>query len=207
MKLKKIAALCQKRKRYVLYDRPTKSGGTAQWLGDGCAAYPLEGLPYLTEEGLCRMFDLTGKRREKDFVQQIPALEGICWDDTDPGESEAQDAEPCVFYEGRELLPLMTRDGILFLDKKYLSPFGDEEDSIELYQRKTAGGQAYIAVKSGLLIRGVIFPVNAANGKFVNQLGDMLRECRRVVERAKAGPEGGGFQLTWTEEPSGGSEP
>ncbi len=207
MKLKKIAALCQKEKRYILYDKPTESGGTAQWLGDGCAAYLLEGLPYLTEESLCRMFDITGKRRKKTLIYQKPALEEICWEDTDPGEAEAQDTEPSVFYEGRELLPLMTRDGILFIDKKYLSPFDGEEDFVELYQRKNTSGQAYIAVKSGLLIRGVIFPVNVANGKFVNQLGDMLRECRRVVEREKVGPEESGFQLTWTEEPSEGDEP
>lgn len=205
MKLKAIAALCQRRKRFVLYDKPTESGGITQWLGDGCAAYPLDGLPFLNEDGLCRMFDITKKRREKVFIQQIPALEEICWDDTDLRETETRDMEPCLYHEGRALLSLMTRDGILFLDKKYLSPFGGEEDSVELYQRKTTGGQPYIAAKSGLLIRGVIFPVNAANGKLVGHLGDMLRECRRAAEKAEAGPEETGFQLTWTEEPPGGA--
>lgn len=204
MKLKKVSAIYKRSKRYVLYDKPAESGGGEQWLGDGSAAYLLEGIPRLNEDSLCRMFDISESQRDNLIIEQAKVLEGICWGDTDANESKAEGMELGLIYEGRELLPLMSREGIIFLDKKYLSPFDSEGEYIGLYQRKTLYGQVYIAVKAGLLIRGVIFPVEAASDKLINQLGDLFRECRRANERAKAQPEkGGGSRLIWSEgEPS-----
>lgn len=202
MKLKKVSAICKREKRYYLFDRTTESGGGEQWVGDGCAVYLLDGLPHLNEDNLCRMFDISEGQRDNIIIKQTKAPDSICWEDTNMDESEAKDMEPGLIYEGRELLPLMTREGIIFIDKKYLSPFNGEGEYIRLYRRRTSEGQAYIAVKAGLMIRGVIFPVDVVSDKLVNCLGDMLRECRRATEKAKGQSNEDGFELIWTEDES-----
>lgn len=200
MKLKKISQLCNKQKNYIIYDKPVPAGGITQWLGDGSAAYPLEGLPLLDEDNLCRMFDISEDHRNKMLIQRIVIPDGICMDDIDPGESEARKMELGIARRGREFIPLMTHAGITFIQKKYLAPLNGEESTLEFYERKTSRGQTYIAVKTGLLIRAVIFPVEFVDDRFVNQLGDMLRECRSLLERTKNRIGDEIFQLTWTEQ-------
>ena len=65
MKLKKVLSICKANGLYYLYDRIDRSGEITQWLGDGYALYPLDGLPILDEESFCAVFDITGKQREK----------------------------------------------------------------------------------------------------------------------------------------------
>lgn len=65
MKLKKVLSICKTNGLYYLYDRIDRSGEITQWLGDGYALYPLDGLPILDEESFCAVFDITGKQREK----------------------------------------------------------------------------------------------------------------------------------------------
>lgn len=65
MKLKKVLSICKANGFYYLYDRIDRSGEITQWLGDGYALYPLDGLPILDEESFCAVFDITGKQREK----------------------------------------------------------------------------------------------------------------------------------------------
>ena len=45
MKLKKVLSICKTNGLYYLYDRIDRSGEITQWLGDGYAIYPLDGLP------------------------------------------------------------------------------------------------------------------------------------------------------------------
>lgn len=49
MKLKKVAALCSSANAFCLFDRIDGDGVVTQWLGDGCCAFPLHGLPVLSE--------------------------------------------------------------------------------------------------------------------------------------------------------------
>lgn len=44
MKLKKVISLCHQRKTFRLFDKISENGEIVQWMGDGCAAYPLNGL-------------------------------------------------------------------------------------------------------------------------------------------------------------------
>ena len=200
MKFKKIAALCNKAKNFALYDKQDSAGKVSQWLGDGCAAYPLHGLPLLDEDSLCKMFDITEKKRDNLLLTRLAWDEGISVDDTDPGEIAAEEMELGVICNGRELIPLMGREGIIFIDSKYLSPLEEEMGMLRMFERKTADKRTYIAVKAGLLIRAVIFPVEAVNDKFIDSLRDMLRECKKAMQRPRFSREDGGMpQITWTE--------
>ena len=200
MKLKKIAALCNKTKNFALYDESDSAGKVSQWLGDGSAAYPLHGLPLLDEDSLCKMFDITEKKRAGLYFTRRDWDEGINAEDTDPGETALEEMELGVICMGRELIPLMGREGIIFIDSKYLAPLEEEMGMLRMFERKTADNRTYIAVKAGLLIRAVISPVEAVNDKFINQLYDMLRECKRALQRPRFNREDGGMpQITWTE--------
>lgn len=203
MKFKKISSLCSKTKSYVLYDKQDSTGKNTQWLGDGCAAYPLNGLPQLDEDSLCKMFDITEKQRDSMVISRRAWDERINADDTDPRETVVEEMELGITCKGRELIPLMGRDGIIFIDSKYISPLEDEMGMLEMYERKTDNGQTYIVAKAGLLIWAVIFPVEPVNDKFVNQLQDMLRESKRVLKRPHTHIEDGEAveapQITWIE--------
>lgn len=78
--------------------------------------------------------------------------------------------------------PLKTRNGITFIQRKYLAPLEDVLDMVQLYERVTPGGQSYVAAKTGLLIAAVIFPYSVVNEKFVTRLEEVTRECRRALD-------------------------
>lgn len=182
MKLKKVVALCNKEKQYILFDKLDSTGEITQWLGDGYAIYPLNGLPILDEETLCAVFDISEKQRENIIVRRQSMPEAINADDTDPSERVLSDDDFSIIYGGAELQPLKTRSGIIFIQRKYLAPLEDVLDMIQLYERVTPDGQSYIAAKAGLLIAAVIFPYKVVNEKFVTRLEEITRECRRVLD-------------------------
>lgn len=78
MKLKKVAALCSSANAFCLFDRVDGDGVVTQWLGDGCCAFPLHGLPVLSEPELYRMFDVSEKKQDtgQDIFQSQRAAGG-----------------------------------------------------------------------------------------------------------------------------------
>ena len=82
MKLKKVASLCSKTKIFCLYDREESGGEVSQWLGDSSAIYPITGLPYMDEENIYSMFDISAKQQEKIIFRHQHAPEGINISDT-----------------------------------------------------------------------------------------------------------------------------
>ena len=181
MKLKKVASLCGKSKCYRLFDKIDSTGEITQWLGDGYAIYPLNGLPILDEESLCAVFDISEKKRENISVRRAAMPESINADDTDPAERVLKDDDFSIIYGGTELQPLKTRNGIIFIQRKYLAPLEDVLDMVQLYERVTPDGQTYVAAKAGLLIAAVIFPYSVINEKFVTRLEEITRESRRAL--------------------------
>lgn len=182
MKLKKVTAICSKSKCYRLYDRISDGGEITQWLGDGNAIFPLNGLPILDEETLCAVFDISEKQRENIAVWHgaIPAAVNV--DDADRTERALNDDDFSMVYAGTELKPLNTRSGITFIQSKYLSPLEDVLDYMQLFERQTPDGVSYVVAKTGLLIAAVIFPYNLINEKFVTRLEEVARECRRALD-------------------------
>ncbi len=112
MKLKKVGAICSAGGCYYLMNQKDAAGETVyQWLGDGRAACPMVGLPFMDVENICAMFDITEKKREKLVMRMTDAPEAMNWDDTDPMERQLTEPKLCVRYDGRDLLPLETSAG------------------------------------------------------------------------------------------------
>lgn len=181
MKLKKVISLCNQRKTFRLFDKISECGEIVQWLGDGFAAYPLNGLPILDEETLCAVFDISEKQLKNTSIRRLTMPDVLNVDDTDPAERVLNDDDFSIIYAGTELKPLKTRNGIIFIQQKYLAPLDDVLDVVHLYERVTSDGQTYIVAKAGLLIAAVIFPYSVVNEKFVNRLEEVARESRRVL--------------------------
>lgn len=185
MKLKKVASLCGKTKMFCLYDRPERDDVVSQWLGDGYAIYPITGLPYMDEENIYSMFDISAKQQEKIIFRHGPAPEGINLDDVDPTERRLSDDGLSVVYDGGILKPLQTRNGISFIQNKYLSPLEDVIEMVQLYERETPQGAPYIVAKTGLFVAAVIMPYNVINEKFVYHLSALARQCSRALAEKK----------------------
>lgn len=181
MKLKKVAALCKQNRAFRLYDKISESGEITQWLGDGFAAYPLDGLPILNEESLCAVFDITEKQRENMVFRHEPLPEVLDVDDTNPADKLIRESDLSVTYGGSGLKPLKTRNGITFIQNKYLSPLEDVIDMVQLYERTTPQGGSYIVAKAGFLIAAVIFPYSVVSEKFVDELEELAQQCRRAL--------------------------
>ena len=188
MKLKKVVALCNKAKGFRLFDKIDSTGEITQWLGDGYAIYPLNGLPILDEETLCAVFDISEKQRENIIVRRSEMPEAVNVDDTDPAERVLSDDDFSIIYGGAELQPLKTQNGITFIQRKYLAPLEDVLDMVQLYERVTPDGQSYIAAKAGLLLAAVIFPYKVVNEKFVTRLEEIARDCRRALDTPPVRP-------------------
>lgn len=90
-----------------------------------------------------------------------------------------------VVYDGGILKPLQTRNGISFIQNKYLSPLEDVIEMVQLYERATPQGTPYIVAKTGFFLAAVIMPYSVINDKFVYQLSELAQQCRRALEVQK----------------------
>lgn len=178
MKIKKIASICIRTGRFVLFDRISKNGEITQWLGDGSAAYPLDGLPILDGESLCAIFDIPEKKWEKILFHHSAFPETVNVDDIAQGERQVEEAGLSVVHGGRILKLLKTQNGITFIQSQYLQPLEDVLDMVQLFERQTQDGNTYIVAKAGLLTVAVMFPYDAINKEFVEQMEDLTAQCR-----------------------------
>ena len=143
MKLKKVAALCGSANAFCLFDRVDGDGVVTQWLGDGCCAFPLHGLPVLSEPELYRMFDVSEKKQDKIYFNHSALPEGLNVEDWCRSEVRAEDMDVTISSGGKVLMPLRFPGGLLFIQSKYLGPLEDQMDFLELYVRRSDSGGRY----------------------------------------------------------------
>lgn len=188
MKLKKVAALCASANAFCLFDRVDGDGVVTQWLGDGCCAFPLHGLPVLSEPELYRMFDVSEKKQGKIYFNHSALPEGLNVEDWCRSEVRAEDMDVTISSGGKVLMPLRFPGGLLFIQSKYLGPLEDQMDFLELYVRRSDSGGRYVVAKTGMLVAGVIFPVRAVNEGFCDKLEELASMTRRELDKHLAAP-------------------
>lgn len=171
---------------YRLHDKVDSTGEIVQWLGDGNATYPLLGLPYMNEESLYRMFDVTEKKQDKAYFTHEAMPEALDVDDVSKTDQVAEDMGITISYGGTVLLPLSYTGGILYIQSKYLGPLEDQADFLQLYVRRNESGGRYVVAKTGMLIAGVIYPYNAMQEGFVSRLEEVAAMTRRELERCRS---------------------
>lgn len=178
MKIEKIINLCKRRGTLNIYENEG-----AQWITDGCALYPLFGLPLFDEDSICAAYDITGETAEKmniTFNKKMPST----LDYSDDAENETECARGAAIFGA--LVPITTSHGIEFIQSKYLSPFADSDDNmLRIYERRNAEGMTYFAVKDGLMLVGLIMPYDCIDEAFVKRLKDLAEQCEITLYHKK----------------------
>lgn len=194
MKLKPIEKICKTAGRIVLYDEvremdvdelPEDGSLPRQWMSDGVAAYPLDGLPYLDEESVCAIFDVDHKRRDKMTISHKMALpEGVDFSDLHVGDSPLEPLNFKMSLGSDELCLFRDKDGALMVIKEvYRKPF-DAWKECECYKRTDSGGKPYVAVIHGCVLRGVIYPYKIGD-TLVETLGAVYNAAGVAVEQMR----------------------
>ncbi len=192
MKISKIESLCKNAKRIMIFNTPT-----VQWISDGHALYPLYGLPKLEANNIFVIFDIPEDKRGKiyfDEHRELPSRLDIS--DSTENEREIMPEGVTLIYYGKTLLPIRGSQGIIFLDKKYLEPFGDLKHGYTLFERVFSDGRSYVAVKDGMLLAGLILPESIANAT----LADMLVNIGELTAVAAENRDSEEIDLTQSEE-------
>ena len=147
MKLNSILSLLKQRKRVVIHN-----SDSAQWIGDGFASYPIYSLPYLSEESMQMLLGIDFEAWSKytyDYIDRVPFSE----EDFTSDEISLSELEVEVSYRGCDMILLSDGARVYYIEKKYLKPFSDFE-SMFFYR----SCEKMIAVKEGMLLRGLIIP-------------------------------------------------
>jgi hypothetical protein len=113
------------------------------------------------------------------FDEKEPLSLGLDFSDYVPDEVELRPCSIGIILHGAVYFPLKSREGVLFVDKKYLSPF---EEIPVLYERWTPGGAPYIVAKRGMLIEGIITPAGIATCELADLLCEIGELTAEVAE-------------------------
>lgn len=183
MKIKAVESILKSAKTLYLY-----SGNRhGQWLGDGCAVYPVNNLPVLNEKYLFSLFDIPEEKQSKYLFQEHGFPKRIDFRDYVENEIILQRVNITINTAGRELEPMFTSKGVVFINTKYLKPFADEPDGFELYERYFSDDkEPYIVAKSGMLVIGIIIPYRIEGDQLLKTLEALTSGVRKTIEGRKA---------------------
>lgn len=180
MKLKKIISLCKARKQITLFSDGARD---QQWLTDGYAVYLLDDILCLDTAALCRLYDINDNQQEKISLNDFLTLpEGLCFYDNENEESEAQELDLSICYNGGILVPFMTEEGIYYIEKKYLEPLTDNSSDTWLFTlRHDSAGRPVIAVKIGLFLVAIILTYKMPE-LFIDKLETLYKQSRLSIQ-------------------------
>lgn len=178
MKMQKLVKICKNERALLLYD--TADG--VQWLGNRTAMFPLYSHPKYAEENIFAALDINEKQREKITFKHYPATPShLDVSDFVDSESVVERAGGIsIYYCGKYLIPYKTQQGIMFVNGDSLAPLADQEDKM-LYERQTASGETYFAVKSGFMVNGIVTPENIVDEVLLRQLKALYQECELTL--------------------------
>ena len=158
---------------------------TRQWISDGVGAYPLDGLPYLDEESICAIFDIDAKKRDKLVVSHKGALpEGMGFTDVHQGDDRLEQLDFQMSLGGDELT--LFRDsggGLVVIKSAYRKPF-EAWKECECFKRVDSEGRPYVAVMSGFVLRGLIYPYKIGE-QLVETLGAVYNAAGVAAEQER----------------------
>lgn len=192
MKVSKVIELCKRNHVLCLYDDPEG----VQWISDGCALYPLWGLPTFDDSSIKASYDISDKLWEKmQFHRQYGVPKGYDLADL-PGEERRAERMPLwIRYAGVSAVPYIVSTGVAWMDSAYLTPFGTEE-RLEVWERRTEDGRLYFAVKIGLELSAVVMPCLLPQEELAQHLEFLSGLCRRSLQGESGGE---GEQMTMEE--------
>lgn len=186
MKISTIQQICKGAKRIELFSDPSSA---IQYISDGGAFYPLYNLPRMEEENVFTLFDIPEKKQDKIRFEHKRSLpEFFDFSDTTDDEIALEFGTISIYKRGRILSPLKTSLGIVYINEKYLKPFSDSENGVQLFERHTPDGAIYIAVKEGFLLTGIILPYDIVTPEFVEELKTIYKLSALAADNRRPVP-------------------
>lgn len=191
MKIKKIEKLCKDAGYIFLYDELgscNEENGeleepTRQWMGDGYAVYPLDGMPYLAEREVCAIFDIDEKKRDKIVINHFENLpEYVSLADQMETDEPLEEIRFQMSLGDDELALFRDEGGRLVVIKaEYKKPI-DNWKECQCFKRVSADGKPFVAVMSGCILRGLIGTYRI-NEQLVETLGVVYNAAGVAAEQ------------------------
>lgn len=129
-----------------------------QWIGNGYAAFPVFGLPTLTEDTAAAVLDFDEDKQELINVQEADLESDFNMRDTDDDEEVLTAVLLRFLACGKTLDAWATESGqIIILDAAYTKALL-ADDKAQLYLRCTPSGREYVIGKSGMFVTALIMP-------------------------------------------------
>lgn len=164
MNIGKIGKLCEK--SHMLYIMNNEDNGE-QWISDGNAAYFVDCDIRITAENVIPLFDFSKEEKKRPIIKSgAVAAANIYTSQRVEGE-ELLEAIGSVIYGDRIMMGLKSTDGMLFIDRKYLSPVA-KSDYLEFYLRRN-GNIPAVAVYSNMFCEAVISPYAGRSAEGVRE--------------------------------------
>ncbi len=144
--------------------------------------YPLHNMPILNKQNIFTIFDVPDSKRNDYTFREAAMPEGYCFEDNGDYERMLDQEGIFITRMGVTLQPLRTSQGLVFIDTDYLKPAANVKDTMELYERLTASGRPYIAIKNGMLLIGIVEINDVIDKKFVEQMETLTKQCQFAYE-------------------------
>lgn len=189
MKIKSAVSICLKRETLCLYDETVgETGEVRQWIGDGAGLYLMEGMPYLNEDTIFRVFDITEKKQEKLYFKKEAFPVMVDPGDRRGGEMEATPEALSINYGGNTYIPYTAAGGkCVYINREYMAPFADKREGLALVIRETESGTPYLVVMFGLLTIGIIMPFDPCSlGPIADHLDSLAAMTRKNAKEREA---------------------
>ena len=166
MKFKKVESLIKKSKSAAIVDCDG-----AYWIGNEQAMFPTY-FEHMDFDTLMTMFDLDEEKRESITEVASGLIARADTSDDCTGE-KLLNRIPMRIVWGGPMLALyesLNAKEIFFIDERVLEPVADIKDGVELYLRRDRLGKPYIAIKSGMLLVGLIEPAKVIDEMMLQHL-------------------------------------
>lgn len=175
MKIKTIIDYCKKDG----YFRYGYSSDGVQLLGNELTFYVLPSvIPKLEKEIIASMYGLKEKVVHNSVFEEcdIPNIYSAdCYEE----EEEILPMNVEIIYSGIVLMPFITKNGIKFINKKYLMPLETNTNELKYFLR----GENYIAVKKGMLLSAVITEYSVCRDDiFVSEINKLCGLTNKQVD-------------------------
>lgn len=164
MNIGKIGKLCEK--SHWLYVMNNETNGE-QWISDGNAAYFVDADIRVTEENVIPLFDFSKEEKKRPIIRSGDVAATNIYSSERVEDEELLEAIGSVIYGDSIMMALKSADGMLFINRKYLSPVA-KSDYIEFYLRKN-GNIPMVAVYSNMFCEAVISPYAGRSAEDVRE--------------------------------------
>ncbi len=183
MNIGKIGKLCEK--SHWLYIMNNETNGE-QWISDGNAAYFVDADIRVTEENVIPLFDFSKGKKKRPIIRSGDVAATNIYSSERVEDEELLEAIGSVIYSDAIMLALKSADGMLFINKKYLSPV-TKSDYLEFYLRKN-GNKPTVAVYSNMFCEAVISPYAGRSAEDVREEAAKIA-CESVYPFEEAAAE------------------